>query len=125
MAHFYLKDGVRYYPGRKFSYGAINYTRHGATDAMFESLGFDRVEIQTERPDDRYYFVTGPDDTGAYTSTPRDLTELKEEAIKQVKQDARNQLRDTDWLIIRGVEDPGKPVKQTVKAYRAAIRVLS
>ena len=122
---FYLSPGqVRHYERRPFEYMGVKYTKHGATRAKFLELGFTEVTLQA-RPDDRYYIVSGPDNNGAYSATERPLDELKASAISQVKQDARQQLRDTDWLVIRGVEEPGKPVKQAVKVYRAAIRVLS
>ena len=125
MAHFYLKDGVRYYPGRRFTYGDINYTPQGSMDATFESLGFARVEIQGARPSDQYYIVTGPDDTGAYQATPRDLDELKAAEIARVKQDANTQLQGTDWLVVRAAEDPSKPVGTAITDYRAAVRTTS
>ena len=67
---------VRYYEGRAFSYGEgedrINYTKAGATPETFAGLGFVQVQIEA-RPDDRFYWVSGPDDTGAYTATPKRL----------------------------------------------------
>ena len=79
MSSFWLDQStnVRYYPGRAFVYGDMQYTKKGATPETFTSLGFVEVPIQ-DRPDDSFYWVTGPDDTGAYTSTPKDHVELVE-----------------------------------------------
>ena len=74
---FYLSsEGDRYYLGRAFNYGDSQYSPAGATAETFAELGFTPVVIQ-QRPDDAYYIVSGPDATGAYSSTPRDLDQLK------------------------------------------------
>lgn len=126
MASFYLDQstGKRYYAGRAFSYGDVNYGRQGATADTFASLGFQEVVIQ-QRPDDKYYIVSSVADDGSYNSTPRDLDQLKTSFKKEQKNTARVLLSDTDWLIIRGVEDPGKPATVELKAERAEIRNIS
>ena len=127
---FYLDTatGIRYYVGRKFSYNNINYTAAGATRDRFLELGFEEITIAA-RPDDRFYFVSGPDDAGVYTSTERDLTELKASFVLQTKAQARQILNDTDWVIIRSFEtaltaDP-QVASQTIRDYRAAVRTAS
>ena len=74
---FYLdSNNNRYYLGKSFKYGNTNYSTSSATHAKFMELGFTQVIVQ-QRPDDKYYIVSGPNNTGAYNSTPRDLAELK------------------------------------------------
>lgn len=50
---------------------------------------------------------------------------LKYNAIQLAKRQARDALKDTDWMVIRGVENPGKPVGTTVANYRSAVRAKS
>lgn len=125
MSTFYLSPGqVRHYERRPFTYLGVQYTKYGATRAKFLELGFTEVTIQA-RPDDRYYIVSGPDNNGAYSATERPLDELKQSAIQQVKEQSHGILRDTDWQVIRGIEEPGKPIKKAIKDYRAGVRAAA
>jgi len=125
---FYLdtQTNTRYYLGRAFSYGNKNYLPSGATAEVFESLGFTQVVIQ-QRPDDRFYIVSGPDNTGAYSATARDLAELKTEYIRQAKTTAFQLLKGTDWYIVRQMElgYSEAPVPVDVTSFRAAVRAAS
>ena len=125
---FYLdsQSNKRYYLGHPFSYGNKNYLPSGATHETFVSLGFTQVVIQ-QRPDDRFYFVSGPDNTGAYTATPRDLAELKTQYIRQAKTTAFQLLKGTDWYIVRQLElgSGESPVPADVTTFRAAVRAAS
>lgn len=119
---FYLSPGqVRHYERRPFTYKGVQYTKQGATRAKFLELGFTEVTLQA-RPDDRYYIVSGPDNNGAYSATERPLDELKASAVSKLKEQANALLRGTDWQVVRGVENPGKPVSQSITDYRAAVR---
>jgi hypothetical protein len=118
---FYLSpEGKRHYLNRAFDYNDRQYTRFAATHEKFTELGFTQV-IVGPRPDDRFYIVSGPDDTGAYTSTPRDLNDLKVRFIEEDKQTARQLLSNTDWYIIRLLETQ-TPAPAAVGTDRADIR---
>ena len=121
---FYLSpEGDRYYPGRAFSYGDYQYSAGAATHPKFMELGFTQVLVE-RRPDDRYYFVVGPDNTGAYTATPRDLDQLKLSLIIDQKHAARKQLQSSDWYVIRFAElEIETPAEWT--AYRANVRAAA
>ena len=97
MASFWLDPATnkRYNEGRAFTYNDKQYTRAGASAATFTALGFNAVTVGA-RPDDRFYIVSGPDNTGAYSSTARDLAALKEQYVQQTKLSARNILKKTD-----------------------------
>lgn len=102
---FYLDQETRkrYRIGTPFVYGGDQYTKAGATHATFMKLGFSQVIIE-QRPDDRFYIVSGPNNTGAYSSTPRDLDQLKLSFIGQELQTTQQLLTATDWLFIRANE---------------------
>ena len=125
---FYLdtQTNTRYYLGRAFSYGGKNYLPSGATAETFLSLGFTEVVIQ-QRPSDEFYIVSGPDNTGAYSATPRDLDELKTEYKLQTKQTAFRLIQGTDWYIIRLLElgAVDAPVPANISSYRVATRTAS
>jgi len=116
----------RYRIGKPFTYNNTDYTKYGATHAKFMELGFTQVIVQ-QRPDSQYYIVSGPDATGAYSSTPRDLAELKLNFKLQQKRQAHNTLRKSDWYVIRsqelGVVAAAVPV--SISAFRASYRTVS
>jgi hypothetical protein len=122
---FYLdsQTNTRYRVGTPFTYNGKQYTKAGATHETFIALGFTQVTIQP-RPDDRFYVVVGPDNTGAYTATPRDLAELKTRFIREVKLRAFQLLKGTDWYIVRQTElgYSEAPVPVDVTAFRTAVR---
>ena len=116
----------RYRIGKPFTYEGYYYGTALATHAKFMELGFTQVIVQ-QRPDDSYYIVSGPDNTGAYSSTPRNLAELKLNFKLQQKRQAHQTLRQTDWYVIRstelGVVAAAVPVN--ISAFRAAYRAAS
>ena len=122
MSSFWLDQSTdtRYYPGRAFVYGDMQYTKKGATPETFTSLGFVEVQIQ-QRPDDNFYWVTGPDDTGAYTSTPRDHVELVEEYVIKENQSCNALLSGSDWMVTRK-EEIGTPIPPDYVTFRAECR---
>ena len=125
---FYLDPNTnkRYRIGTPFEYNGVYYTMQGATHAKFMELGFTQV-IPQQRPDSRYYIVSGPDATGAYTSTPRSASELKTNFTLEQKRLAHQLLRRTDWYVIRLLElgAVSAPVPTVVTTYRAAIRAAA
>ena len=122
---FYLdtQTNTRYRIGTPFTYNGKQYTKAGATHETFMALGFTQVTIQP-RPDDRFYVVVGPDNTGAYNTTERDLAELKTQFIREVKLIAFQLLKGTDWYIVRQTElgYSEAPVPADVTSFRAAVR---
>jgi len=125
---FYLDSNTnkRYRIGTPFEYNGVYYTMQGATHAKFMELGFTQV-IPQQRPDSRYYIVSGPDATGAYTSTPRSASELKTNFVLEQKRLAHQLLRRTDWYVIRLLElgAVSAPVPTVVTTYRAAVRATA
>ena len=125
---FYLdsQTNTRYRIGSAFTYGDTQYSSKAANHATFMALGFSQVILQ-QRPDSRFYVVTGPDNTGAYTSTPRDLAELKTNFKTEQKRTAHQVLRGTDWYVVRlselGVSTGAIPTDVTT--FRAAYRTAA
>ena len=125
MASFWVDPTTnkKYYEGRAFTYNDRQYTRAGATAAKFTELGFNGVNVGS-RPDDRFYIVSGPDLTGAYSTTARDLDELKTRFVREQKLKARRILRVTDWLVVRLAEN-GNAVPAAVGTFRDNVRTVS
>ena len=121
----FYKDSFdnKYRIGTPFEYGGYYYAASQASHPKFMELGFTQV-IVGSRPDSRFYFVTGPDINGQFTSNPRDLAQLKTRFIKQEKQTSFQKLRETDWYVLRNIDGAGT-VPTTVATYRSAIRTAA
>ena len=122
---FYLDpDNNRYYAGRAFSYGDYQYNSAAATHELFVTvLGFTPVTVQPQ-PDPQYYHSVGPDNTGAWASTPVNLDDLKANLVIQEKLSARRLLSLTDWLVIRK-EENSTDIPADVVTYRNNVRQTS
>jgi len=89
------------------------------------SLGFTQVLV-APRPDSRFYTIVGPDSTGQYSTTPRDLATLKTSFKTEQKRNTHQVLRGTDWYVVRlaelGVSSGAIPTDVTTfrTAYRTA-----
>ena len=59
--------------------------------------------------------------TGTYTSTEKDVAELKKDMVRESKDIAGNFLLRDDWMVIREAEG-GTAMPDDLKTYRAAIR---
>ena len=116
-------DGNRYRIGKPFTYQEYYYGTALANHPKFMELGFTQV-IVAPRPDSNYYVVTGPDLNGQYTSTPRELADLKTKFIKQEKQTSFQKLKETDWYVLRNIDGAGT-VPTAVATYRSAIRTAA
>jgi hypothetical protein len=119
----------------------------GSYEASYKaSIGLTEVTVAA-KPDERFYWVTGPDLTGAYTSVPRELEDrnevddngdplldadgnqvvtkgLKSNWIDQIKQTQGSLLAETDWAYIRKT-DTGIAVPAEIQTYRDEVRLAA
>jgi hypothetical protein len=117
----------------------------GSYEASYKaSIGLVEVTVEA-KPDERFYWVSGPDTTGAYTSVERALEDvnevddngdplldedgvqivtkgLKSEWIAQTKQTQGSLLAQTDWAYIRK-QDTGAAVPADIQQYRDEVRL--
>jgi hypothetical protein len=127
-----------------------NGVKHPASWGTYEasykaSIGLVEVAVQA-KPDARFYWVTGPDTTGAYTSTPRELEDrnevddngdpimedgvqvvtpgLKSQWIARTKETQGSLLAQTDWAYIRKA-DTGIAVPAEIQTYRDEVRLAA
>ena len=139
MTYFWFDQTTnkRYNEGRPFSYGKgedlVNYTAQGANRDTFISLGFTEVQI-ANRPDDRFYWVSGPDNKGQYQATPKQLDDstdpktglvtqgLKTQWKLQDKQQEGGLLSPTDWMVTRKAET-NIDIEPEWEQYRSTIRM--
>ena len=122
---YYVDESTqkRYRIGTPFDYNERQYTKAGATHAKFIELGFTQV-IPQQRPDDRFYIVSGPNNAGEYSSTPLDLDQLKLRFIMEQKTTARSLLSESDWYVLREAEG-GAGVPADFRNYRISVRTIA
>ncbi len=99
-------------PGQQLFVDGVDYGFNwlAALDSTrLAQLGVQEV-VNTPMPDQRYYWVSSTVEvvdgaaTWVHATTPKDLAELKQQAIASVKASANQQLQQTDWTVIRKAE---------------------
>jgi len=122
MTKFYLDPTTleRRYVGAPFIKDDIYYTEQGATEELFLEQGCTVVEVQAT-PSDAYYENAVLNNDGSWTSTPKDLAEVKATLNSLNDQHCANCLYVTDWVFIRK-QETGAAVADSILAERTAIR---
>ena len=103
------------------------------SDNVKASYGIKEVGIQT-KPDNKFYWVSGPHIDGTWTSTAKNLDDvtktvdgvstttigLKSQWITKTKETANSLLAPTDWQVIAKAERD-RAIDSNVATYRAAV----
>ena len=123
MASFFLDNST----GKRYSVGVAQVEYDGRiyvspTAATYKEIGLSEVTIQP-RPDDNFYIVTGPDNTGSYNKTDRPLDDLKTQWVAKEKDTCNKLLSQTDWYIIRALEG-GTLIPDDVSEFRKTCRIV-
>jgi hypothetical protein len=119
--------------GSQFTVDSVTYANNWfqlATQEEKNALGVMEV-VYGARPDDKYYWVTesAPVINGnvvdiGFTSTPKDLANLKTNAINQVNQQAFSLLSPTDYMTIKALET-NTTMPETWKTWRESVRTTA
>jgi len=104
---------------------------------IFTSWGADELQAigilpyREETVNNRYYWsgnvtytITPTEVVGSYAEIDRDIDQLKEGMLAQVKATASSLLTPSDWMVIRAA-DGGTAVDSATSDYRAAVRTTS
>ena len=103
-------DGVQY---------SANWLRLASPEDR-AAIGITEVVLQP-MPDDRFYWVSGPNDDGSWTATPKDLDGLKVTWTTQFKQTAYAMLLTSDWMVVRK-QEVGTAIPAEWSGYRDMVR---
>lgn len=112
--------------GTQFEINGITYPSvwlNQSTPEQKAALGLEEV-VATNQPYNPVYYWTGEaldKATLTYTGTPKDLTEVKTNAIAQVNSTAYSLLFPTDWMVVKAFETSTK-VPTSWNTWRAEIR---
>ena len=95
-------DGKTLPQGVPFTHNEIQYPANWLNLSTLEekaAIGITEIPEQP-RPDDRYYWVTANDD-GSYSTTPKDIDQLKATEVAKVNTTAYSMLLPTDFMDFR------------------------
>ena len=121
--------------GVPFSWNGVDYPGNWiqlSTPEERASIGICDV-IYGSQPSDQYYWIT--QEAPVYnaqtnqveinfTSTPKNLTDVKANAFNQVNQTAYSILFPTDWMVVKSVET-STPINPDWNTWRASIRATA
>jgi hypothetical protein len=99
-----------------------NWLRLASPEAR-AAIGITEV-VEQPRPDDRFYWVSGPNDDGSWTAIPKDLDGLKKTWTAQFKQTAYTMLLPSDWLVVRK-QEINTDIPADWSSYREAVRTTT
>lgn len=91
-----------------------------ATPEERAAIGITEV-VEQPRPDDRFFWISGPNLDGSWTAIPKDLDGLKKTWTAQFKQTAYSMLLPSDWLVVRKNE-VGTAIPAEWSSYRDMVR---
>lgn len=127
---FYRKESNQYISeGMPFEIAGTKYAENWlnlSTPEDKTALGLVEVTTTGEVKYSAYYLMTESLEDGIRTivATPRDLEEVKAEAILKTNKIAADLLLSTDWMVIRSIEtSTPMPIKKTEA--RTAIRIAA
>jgi len=122
-------DGQYIKEGTQFTIDGVTYPSNWlnqSTPEQKSALGLEEV-VATNQPYNPVYYWTGEtldEATLTYTGTPKDLTEVKTNAIAQVNSTAYSLLFPTDWMVVKAFETSTK-VPTAWNTWRADVRTAA
>ncbi len=119
-------DGQYIQEGQQFVIDGVTYPPqwlNQSTPEQKAAIGLEEVVATNSPANDQYYWVSeelnGP--TLTYINTPKDLTDVKTNAISQINSTAYSILLPTDWMVVKAFETSTK-VPTSWNTWRAEIR---
>lgn len=122
-------DGQYIQEGTQFTIGGITYASNWlnlSTPEQKSAIGLEEVIATNSPANDVYYWVStelnGPSLT--YINTPKNLTDVKSNALSQVNNTAYSLLFPSDWMVVKSVET-STPINPDWNTWRASIRATA
>ncbi len=119
----YIQDGTQ------FELDGITYPAQWLAQATLEqkeAIGLQEVVVTNSPANQAYYWVSEDLDgaTLTYVNTPKDLTDVKTNAIAQTNTTAYSLLFPTDWMVVKATETSTK-VPTSWNTWRAEVRATA
>ena len=124
---FYSSTDEQYInEGQAFTIGDVQYPNNWLNLSTPEeklAIGLEEVIATNSPANDTYYWVTETLDKASltYTNTPKDLDQVKANAVLQVNATAYSILLPSDWMAVKAFET-STPIDPTWNTWRATIR---
>ena len=122
-------DGQYIQEGQSFIIDGVTYPPQWLNQSTAEqkaAIGLEEVIATNSPANDQYYWVStdlnGPVLT--YVNTPKDLTDVKTNAIAQTNNIAYTRLFPTDWMVVKAFETSTK-VPTAWNTWRAEVRTTA
>ena len=122
-------DGQYIQEGTQFTIGGITYPSNWlnlSTPEQKSAIGLEEVIATNSPANDQYYWVStelnGPSLT--YINTPKNLTDVKSNALSQVNNIAYSILFPSDWMVVKAFET-STPINPDWNTWRASIRATA
>ena len=122
-------DGQYIQDGTQFTIGGITYPSNWlnlSTPEQKSAIGLEEVIATNSPANDQYYWVStelnGPSLT--YINTPKNLTDVKSNALSQVNNTAYSILFPSDWMVVKAFET-STPINPDWNTWRASIRATA
>ena len=119
-------DGQYIQEGQAFTIGDVQYPQNWLNLSTPEeklAIGLEEIVATNSPASDIYYWVTSTLDKASltYTNTPKDLAQVKINAVSQVNATAYSILLPSDWMAVKAFET-STPIDPTWNGWRATIR---
>jgi hypothetical protein len=120
------KDNTYIQEGQAFTVDGNQYPANYlnlSTPEEKAAIGLEEVIATNQPANDIYYWVSSTLDkaTLTYTNTPKDLAQVKTNAVSQINSTAYSILLPSDWMVVKSVET-STPIDPTWNTWRATIR---
>lgn len=115
--------------GTQFTIDGITYPAqwlNQSTPEQKAELGLEEV-VATNQPYNPVYYWTGEildKATLTYTGTPKDLLDVQNNAVTQVRQSAYTLLLPSDWMVVKAFET-STPINPDWNTWRASVRTTA
>ena len=122
-------DGQYINEGQAFTINDVQYPSNWlnlSTPEEKSEIGLEEVIATNSPKSDIYYWVSSTLDkaTLTYTNTPKDLAQVKANAVSQVNATAYSLLLPSDWMVVKAFET-STPINPDWNTYRASIRATA
>ena len=120
------KDNTYIQEGQAFTVDGNQYPANYlnlSTPEEKAAIGLEEVIATNSPASDQYYWVSSTLDkaTLTYTNTPKDLAQVKTNAVSQINSTAYSLLLPSDWMVVKSVET-STPINPDWNTWRATIR---
>ena len=122
-------DGQYINEGQSFTIDGVQYPSNWlnlSTPEEKAAIGLEEVIATNSPANDQYYWVSTTLDkaTLTYVNTPKDLVQVKSNALSTINNTAYTILQPSDWMVVKSVET-STPINPDWNSYRASVRATA